>query len=79
VGARSDDQLAKRIEWVVGLRVEGLRPFVPPREIPDAALNAAKEDEPPAHQCEARREWFTSRGIPHPQRRRKEPPKRVYG
>jgi hypothetical protein len=79
VATRSTDCLAERINWVTGLVVEGLRPFVPPREIPDAAITAAKADQPPAHQCEARREWFASRGMPDPLLQKKPAEKRVHG
>lgn len=78
VGARSADRLAERIHWVTGLTVEGLRPFSP---VPPAAVQrgAAVEDEPPAHQCTARAEWFEKHGIPDPQKAPKQPPWRIYG
>ncbi len=74
VGARSDDQLAKRIEWVVGLRVDGLRPSVPQREIHDAALTAGKEDAPPEHFCAARAAWFEARNLTDPKLPKKPAP-----
>ena len=66
-----------RIRNVIGLEVVGVReyrPSAPSREIADAALTAAKEDEPPAHQCTARTAWFEERGLADPKLTKKPAP-----
>lgn len=65
VGARSDDDLARRIEQVTGRHVEGLRPFNPVVKQPMPA-NAAVKDEPPPYPCQARRDWFERKNLEDP-------------
>jgi hypothetical protein len=74
VATRCEEELARRITWITGLQVEGLRPFVPRREIPDAALTAGKEDAPPEHFCAARTAWFEKRGLIDPRLPKKPAP-----
>lgn len=64
----SEDDLARRIEWIVGLRVTAICPLGEPEvaPAPAPAQAGAKVDEPPLHQCLARTQWFEARGLRDP-------------
>lgn len=73
--AYSADELARRIGWGTGYRVQALEPYAPPQESTVAPLNAgiarhqARMDKlrhlaaqvPPSHDCEARRDILAAR------------------
>lgn len=66
--AMSDDELEARVQRMTGAKLSNLRPWkaeaVPAPST--ATVVPAKEDAPPAHPCDARREWFESRGLRDP-------------
>lgn len=73
--AFSADELARRIGWGTGYRVQALEPYTPPQESTVAPINAgiarhqARMDKlrhlaaqvPPSHDCEARRDILAAR------------------
>jgi hypothetical protein len=73
--AYSADELARRIVWATGYRVQALEPYAPPQETTVAPIHAGiarhqvrmdklrqlAAQEPPSHDCEARRDILAAR------------------
>lgn len=63
--AMSRDALEQRIEWITGKRASGVCPL-DDQAVETRATPPVVDDQPPAWQCEARRQWFESRGLDDP-------------
>lgn len=60
--AKSGDDLARRIEWIIGRRVLDVRPYAEPAAEPAPAARAATAEEIPGWPCQARRDALAKRG-----------------
>lgn len=67
IAARDETDLAARVCAITGLEVFEIAPFRPQESAPAAPTVTAPDDEPPAHQCAARAQYFYERGLQDPQ------------
>lgn len=61
LAARSEDDLARRIEWVTGRHVEGLRPWIH-TVAPTTNRQAPEQESLPDYPCARRTEMLAERG-----------------